>query len=79
MTADGSLGPNICVTVGQYAVFRVAKTTGDAPQEADWKTSAQGMFGTEYPQLVFENNDILWIEGSAGNFKQFYKIVVTVE
>ncbi|MDR0412036.1 MAG: hypothetical protein LBH75_08715 [Treponema sp.] len=78
MAADSSLGPNICVTVGQYAAFRVAKTTGAAPQEADWKTQTQSMFGLVNPQLVFENNDILWIEGSAGDFKQFYKIVVTV-
>jgi hypothetical protein len=78
MAMDGSLGPNICVTVGQYAAFRVAKTAGDAPQESDWKTQTQSSFGPTNPQLIFENNDILWIEGSAGNFKQFYKIKVTV-
>jgi hypothetical protein len=72
-------GPNICYTVGPNATGgRVAKTAGGNPGTGDWKSITAGGFGPEYPQMVFSDQDVLWVEVTAGAFTNYYKIVVTV-
>jgi hypothetical protein len=78
MTANPALGPNVGFTVVESATGRVAKTTGADPVEADWKSTSPGFFGPEYPQMIFSNNDVLWVEVKLETFTNYYKIVVTV-
>jgi hypothetical protein len=79
MSGTPANGPNICVTIEEAATFRVAKVAGDGePGEGAWKSPVMGGFGLEYPQLIFADGDVLWIEVSAGSEKQYYKFAITV-
>ncbi|MDR1902085.1 MAG: hypothetical protein LBQ88_07395 [Treponema sp.] len=80
MTATPALGPNICFTVPEGVTGRVAETSGADPIEEDWREVTQG--GTTYPQMIFADNDILWVECKATisdtEYVNYYKITVTV-
>jgi hypothetical protein len=57
------------------ASFQYAVTQGSNPDT--WTPVTDTGYGTIVSQL-FADQDVLWVEGTAGTFKQYYKIVVTV-
>jgi hypothetical protein len=64
-------------TVGTGLNYRVAKTSGAPPAEADWKP----VEGSNPPAIAgpIANNDVLWIEVKGDTVTKYQKIVVTVK
>ncbi|GHV28586.1 hypothetical protein AGMMS4952_12640 [Spirochaetia bacterium] len=76
-----TVGTNI--TLGANAdSFQLAKTTGATPGVADWE-GVTYPYGPTWPVNPafgpITDGDVLWIEVSAGPYKQYYKIVATVQ
>lgn len=78
MSATPELGPNVSASGSVNTDFRYAKTTGTVPVGSDWKAAAQGPYGLTYPQFIFADNDVLWIEATRDENILYYKIAVTV-
>jgi hypothetical protein len=63
-------------TVGAGLTYRLAKTAGAAPADSAW----QGPAGAIPPNFTapIANNDVIWIEITAGSLKRYQKVTVTV-
>ncbi|MDR3283874.1 MAG: hypothetical protein LBS97_01700 [Treponema sp.] len=86
-TAAGAAGffspdPEVAatVTVGSAADYRIAKTTGAAPADDAWIAGFE-FYGYVFPPAypAISTGDVLWVEVTAGDYTNIYKIVATVE
>ena len=69
------------VSVSPGLSYRVAQTTGTAtPAENAWK-APMSFYGMTFPPTFspISNNDVLWVEVSAGTFRKYYKIAAAVQ